>query len=320
MINKNPYLEKILDSKPSGQYDCCVLFSGGKDSTYLLFLLKEVYKKKVIAVTIDNGYEFDWMWKQTKEITDRLQVPHEIISESNNFKLLFESLIKDNDVFKNNEGKNYICTACNYLFAACALKYASLNDIPFVVTGLDPAQIFLIEKGREDANNLAEKFYRAYISSTKEKIKRTKNYNVYEDYKLFISETFTLPREITLLFPFVYLEYNTRDIKDVICREVGWKTPDSSKLSGYTTTGCKIADIVYNTLRHLEIAHPLDVEHLEKLYTDGAINTKELNSFKKKVAYGKTPKFLDFRDEIYDRLCIKEFLVNECKCRNIKYK
>ncbi|HOW84900.1 MAG TPA: hypothetical protein P5119_06050 [Candidatus Aminicenantes bacterium] len=37
-------------------YDCLVPLSGGKDSTYALYLCDRVYKLKCLAVTFDNGY------------------------------------------------------------------------------------------------------------------------------------------------------------------------------------------------------------------------------------------------------------------------
>ena len=49
---------RILSYRNRGEpskYDCALGFSGGRDSTYLLFYLSEILKLKVVAVTIDNG-------------------------------------------------------------------------------------------------------------------------------------------------------------------------------------------------------------------------------------------------------------------------
>lgn len=40
-------------------YDCLVPLSGGKDSTYALYLATKVYKLRTLAVTLDNGYLSD---------------------------------------------------------------------------------------------------------------------------------------------------------------------------------------------------------------------------------------------------------------------
>lgn len=35
------------------------MYSGGKDSSYMLLLLKEVYNLRVLAVMVDNGFEYE---------------------------------------------------------------------------------------------------------------------------------------------------------------------------------------------------------------------------------------------------------------------
>ena len=47
----NKICDEIRDSNGNG-YDCLVPISGGKDSTYQLYVMKEVYKLKVLAVVI----------------------------------------------------------------------------------------------------------------------------------------------------------------------------------------------------------------------------------------------------------------------------
>ena len=37
-------------------YDCLILLSGGKDSTYALYLCDKIYKLKCLCITFDNGF------------------------------------------------------------------------------------------------------------------------------------------------------------------------------------------------------------------------------------------------------------------------
>jgi len=39
-----------------GSYDIVVAYSGGKDSTFILDLLKSVYKLHILALTFDHGF------------------------------------------------------------------------------------------------------------------------------------------------------------------------------------------------------------------------------------------------------------------------
>lgn len=69
--------EKILanaKSKPQSKYHCGVGFSGGRDSSYLLYYLSHVLNLKVIAFTIDNGFIPEETFSNIKNITSQLGV------------------------------------------------------------------------------------------------------------------------------------------------------------------------------------------------------------------------------------------------------
>jgi len=55
---KEKEFEQILEKARSLKrpYDCLVPLSGGKDSTYALYLASKVYKLKTLAVSLDNSY------------------------------------------------------------------------------------------------------------------------------------------------------------------------------------------------------------------------------------------------------------------------
>lgn len=58
-MNLNEKFKKRIDSKESNhaRYDCVVLFSGGKDRTYLAHVMKEYTNGRVCLLNVDNGYE-----------------------------------------------------------------------------------------------------------------------------------------------------------------------------------------------------------------------------------------------------------------------
>lgn len=57
-IRKEKEFEQILNRAKSLKrpYDCLVPLSGGKDSTFALYLATRIYKLKTLAVTLDNSY------------------------------------------------------------------------------------------------------------------------------------------------------------------------------------------------------------------------------------------------------------------------
>ena len=57
-------------------YDALVPLSGGKDSTYILYLAKKVYGLNVLAYTFDNGFLTDFALKNIKSALEILNVDH----------------------------------------------------------------------------------------------------------------------------------------------------------------------------------------------------------------------------------------------------
>src|SRR3989338_8251571 len=54
---KEDELIRLLDQyRGKGQYDCLVPFSGGKDSTFTLYILIKKYKLKPLVVSFDHGF------------------------------------------------------------------------------------------------------------------------------------------------------------------------------------------------------------------------------------------------------------------------
>ena len=49
--------EELIDkNRRVGGYDCLMAYSGGKDSSYTLVVLKKKYNLSILALTIDNGF------------------------------------------------------------------------------------------------------------------------------------------------------------------------------------------------------------------------------------------------------------------------
>lgn len=318
MYKKDVFIEKIFNSRQTEGYDCAVMFSGGKDSTYLLYLLKEVYKKKVLAVTVDNGFEHDWIWKQTKELTERMNVPHVIYRPGNeNFSLLFETMIKEYEKFSVLGNGNHICYICNNLLWASTLKYASGEGIPFVISGLDPGQIDIIQKKDEYSSLVIERSIKIGMNMAKEIFKTTYNYNSNDKFRLFIDTLFSFPKNVYTIFAFVYLDYNVEDIKNTIVEKVGWEPPIPVGLTDYVTSGCKIADMIY-AIQPLGIAKPRDKEQIMNLVNVGFAEKRLFNAFNKMTE--KKIKYIDLNNSIFDELNTREFLIERCQKLKMKYR
>ena len=126
---KEKELKKIFETAKTLKhpYDCLVPLSGGKDSTYALYLATKVYKLKTLAITFDNGY----LTGLAKE-----NVRNAILSS--NADHIFYTLNKENTsklfkVFVEQTGD--FCNACMRGINYC-IEFATKSfNIPLVIKG-----------------------------------------------------------------------------------------------------------------------------------------------------------------------------------------
>jgi predicted PP-loop superfamily ATPase len=123
-------------------YDAIMAYSGGKDSSYTMKLLKERYDLRLIALTFDNHFVSPVTWENIKKITDALEI------DLVNFrppwpvtKQLF-TLTAIEDIFPAPTllRASAVCTACIGLVKSMVLKTALEMSIPLVAFGWSPGQ------------------------------------------------------------------------------------------------------------------------------------------------------------------------------------
>ncbi len=125
--------------KQSHLYDAVVLFSGGKDSTYLLKLAAEEYKLRVLAISIIhplvNAVAANNMEVVTKKLGIDLlkfQVPENI------YKKVMRKGIYENEQYGLDEF--FGCSICSFLHYWIPIRVAIGMDIPIILEGSDLGQ------------------------------------------------------------------------------------------------------------------------------------------------------------------------------------
>ena len=58
-LNKVLRIEYLEQEKGKSDYDCALAYSGGKDSSYTLYVLREIFNLRVLALVFDNGFLSD---------------------------------------------------------------------------------------------------------------------------------------------------------------------------------------------------------------------------------------------------------------------
>ncbi len=120
-----------MKSVRKGKYDCMVLFSGGKDSTYMLFKMCELGLTP-LAFTLDNGFLSDEAKANIERVVRKLGVDHVFGSTPHMNEIFVDSLQQ----FAN------VCNGCFKTIYTLATNLAHEKGIRYIVTGLSRGQFF----------------------------------------------------------------------------------------------------------------------------------------------------------------------------------
>ncbi|RMF21703.1 MAG: hypothetical protein D6765_15285, partial [Bacteroidetes bacterium] len=127
-------LDALLQSarrRRQGPYDCLMLFSGGKDSTYALAQLVE-RGCSVLAFTLDNGYISPQAKANIRRVVQELGVDHTFASTPVMNEIFVDSLRRHANV----------CNGCFKTLYTLSTALALEKGIPLIVTGLSRGQFF----------------------------------------------------------------------------------------------------------------------------------------------------------------------------------
>ena len=71
-------LLKRIKAKKKGKYDCIIGVSGGVDSTFLAYLVKEKFKLNPLAVHLDNGWNSELAVSNIHKTLTKLKIDLQI--------------------------------------------------------------------------------------------------------------------------------------------------------------------------------------------------------------------------------------------------
>jgi hypothetical protein len=128
--------------RPRPGYHCLVAWSGGKDSTYTLWLLKKQFGLHVLAFTFDNGFVSPAARKNIRVVAENLGVDYILVKPR--FDLLRQLFIASiqSDIYPPRalERASSICNTCMALAKGIGLRLALEREIPLLAYGWSPGQ------------------------------------------------------------------------------------------------------------------------------------------------------------------------------------
>ena len=120
-----------MQATRTGDYDCLVLLSGGKDSTYMLYQLCDLGLKPLVF-TLDNGFISDEAKANIRRVVDSLGVDLVMGGTPHMNEIFVDSLKR----FAN------VCNGCFKTIYTLATNLAHEKGIRYIVTGLSRGQFF----------------------------------------------------------------------------------------------------------------------------------------------------------------------------------
>lgn len=124
-------LASEMKSARRGAYDCLALYSGGKDSTYMLYQLRDLGLNPLVF-SLDNGF-----------ISEEAKANIRRVVQSLGLDLVFGTTPHMNEIFVDSLKRfSNVCNGCFKTIYTLALNLAQEKGIRYIVTGLSRGQFF----------------------------------------------------------------------------------------------------------------------------------------------------------------------------------
>ena len=288
----------------NGHYDVLVPWSGGKDSTFVLYVMKKIYNLKVLALNYDNGFFSDFAKENIKNVSERLNVDVVIL------KPKWDLMRRMYAAFLRHRGE--FCTVCNLVGYTIVLSFlmrekALQGYSPLVVGGWSSRyeaqrDIHTFDYGSFSEvlcleNGLLDEFESSPFVEKRicELLRRQRDPRVAIKYKDNMGlRAIQMPD---------YLTWNTQEIVEVLKEEAGWKTPEGDRSE--THFDCIMHPVMkYLSIRRWGFAQ--DTVTLSAMIRDGMISRDEALQLVSKQNFSK-PLVME---DLLSRLNITEDDIN----------
>ena len=124
----NDLVKKIKSSGKKNEFDCLMGMSGGIDSSYLLHKMVTEYNLRPLVFHVDAGWNSQLAVNNIQRVVDKLNL--DLYTEVINWKEM-----KDLQLSYFKSGVSNIDTPQDHAFFATMYKFASKNNIKYILTG-----------------------------------------------------------------------------------------------------------------------------------------------------------------------------------------
>ncbi len=202
-------VKQIRENGKGKTYDCLIGLSGGVDSTYVAYLVKQLGLRP-LAVHLDNGWDSELAVKNIENIINRLGIDlYTLVVNWEEFKDIQLSYLKASVVD--------IEVVSDHAIFATLYKLAKEKGISYIISGTNIVTEYIMPKSwlyhKMDFANLKD-IHNQYGSV------KLKTYPTFDFKKSIYYSTVLKLHSFSILN---YVPYNKRDIKELIKKELEWR-------------------------------------------------------------------------------------------------
>jgi len=266
--------QKLLDEHKSANaqapYDILAAYSGGKDSSFTLDLLRNRYNLRVLAITFDHGFVSPYAFENIRRVVEALGIDH--ITFKPDFKVMQKifrfSIENEFHPPKALERASSMCNSCMGLVKFITLRIALEKRIPFIAYGWSPGQAPLQSAIMKNHPSFIRKSQGLFLQPLQKAIGPEVRAYFLEEYHFDENRNGNFPHNIN---PLAFLRYDEKEIYKRI-KELGWQSP---KDTDPNSTNCLLNAFANQV--HIEKHHynPYAMEMAE-LVREGILSAEEV--------------------------------------------
>lgn len=302
-VKREKELKKVFEQfKGKGkEYDCLVPYSGGKDSSYVLYTCKK-YGMNPLAYNFNNHFQTRIGKENMENVVRALGV--DMVNFTPNWKVVKKLC------FKGLEKIGDFCWFCNSAIIATSIRRAIIEEIPLIVFGEQAAEY----DPRFEFGDLYDKLFR---ESAQEGVSETEfadeevTIEKLKPYRLLPLEQ---RKKLKVIYLGSFIKWDKDEVRKIIKEELGWK---EGKVEGASTTfehiDCKFTGI-REYIKFLKRGYGRNTQLASIKVREGKITREE--ALKEAEKDGKEPRNLN---EFLEMISLTKEVFYEVISKHKKY-
>jgi len=264
------------------KYDALVPISGGKDSTYVLYLAKEKYHLNVLCYTLDNGFMSDIAKENIERTIKKAGVDHVWYRNGEEMmKKLYRTALMES---------GEICGVCGIAIERSMLKVSKDYKIPLILLGHSPAE----DNSFTNENIYDQNRLKAILKQNPQvKKQEVDEFLIYPRMNFITAFLQTKLGQFGRKINILYFEDlpSDEEIGEIIKEELDWRDAEDSE---YTRHFDCLAEPFSNFLRDQRFGSSRRLPQLNDMIRNGEISKIEAKAILEKDQESELPANYEF--------------------------